>query len=83
MDCVGFPSIGYTIAEYQGILPIQEIMHLPFDSMLKKLRLCRLWSENLEANKKYDLINELIQKVLVTIVCDDLWQFVKTNNFIN
>lgn len=35
LDCVGFPSIGYAVAKYQRILPIQEIIHLAFDGILK------------------------------------------------
>lgn len=35
LDCVGFPSIGYAVAEYQRILPIQEITQLAFDGILK------------------------------------------------
>lgn len=52
LDCVGFPSICYTVAEYQRILSIQELGHLAFDCVLKQLSLCCLGSKNLMGSRK-------------------------------
>lgn len=66
LDCECFPSVGYSIAEYQRILSIQEIRHLAFDCVLIELSLCRRRSKNLRANN--------VIKFLVEPIDMDFWR---------
>lgn len=51
LNCVRFPSVGHAVGENQRGLPIQEIVHLAFDSVLKELGLCDLGSKDLKKKK--------------------------------